>query len=151
MSMNSSFYYGYGFPCDYTDRALFSFIKNHKTSFMQSDEEKKLYDQMIHMDDFSDIDKIFETYSCENTGIEGTGAAVANIMFRETGIRFAYCPENDECDTKASILLTESLPWSFNEAEKKLTLESLEELCLKYCKELRIPEPPDYLALEYFG
>lgn len=151
MSMNSSFCYGYGFPCDYTDRALFDFIANHKTSFIQSDEEKELYDQMIYMDDFSDIEEIFEDYSCKNNGVAGTGAVVANIMSRETGIHFAYCQEDDECETKASILLMEGLPWDFSEAEKKLTLESLEELCLKYRKELRIPEPSDYLALEYFG
>lgn len=151
MSMQSSFIYGYGFPCECQRSRLCGFIESHKSSFLRNDEEKELYDRMIHMNDFSEIDEVFESYSCDNTGREGVGAVIANIMSRETGIRFAYCPENDECDTEASIVFAEGYPWQLNENEKRLTEEKLSDICKEYMDELRITDDPDYLNLEYYG
>lgn len=151
MSMQSDFIYGYGFPCDCQCRRLFEFIENHKGSFLRNDEEKELYDRIIHMDDFSEIDEVFENYSCDNTGTEGVGAVIANIMSRETGIRFAYCPNHDECDTKASIVFAEGYPWQLNENEKELTEEKLSDIYKEYMDELGITDEPDYLSLEYYG
>lgn len=47
------------------------------------------------------------------------GAVIANIMSRETGIRFAYC--QPDCNTLASVVFEESYPWMANETEKELT------------------------------
>lgn len=98
-----------------------------------------------------DLEDFFEDYSCDNTGMEGIGAVIANIMSRETGIRFAYCQPDGDCDTLASIVFDEKYPWSFNETEKELTEEKLSNICKKYMDELGIVDNPDYLDLEYYG
>lgn len=90
-------------------------------------------------------------YSCDNNGIEGIGSVIANIMSRETGIRFIYCPPDDECNTFASVVFEQGYPWQLNESEKELTEEKLSNICKKYMDELRITDVPDYLELEYYG
>ena len=92
MSMRSSFIYGYGFNSDCDEGKLIDFIKEHKETFCESDREKELYNDMLkHIENEYDLEDFFEDYSCDNTGIKGIGAVIANIMSRETGIRFAYC------------------------------------------------------------
>lgn len=92
MSMRSSFIYGYGFNSDCDEEKLIDFIKEHKEAFCKSNREKKLYNDMLkHTESEYDLEEFLEDYSCDNTGMEGMGAVIANIMSRETGIRFAYC------------------------------------------------------------
>ncbi|MFR3809012.1 MAG: hypothetical protein ACLTX3_08685 [Lachnospiraceae bacterium] len=80
--------------------------KNTKETFCESDREKELYNDMLkHIENEYDLEDFFEDYSCDNTGIKGIGAVIANIMSRETGIRFVYCQPDGDCDTLASIVL----------------------------------------------
>lgn len=152
MSMRSCFVYGYGFNSDCDEEKLIDFIKEHKESFCKSDREKELYKEMLHYTENEyDLEDFFEDYSCDNTGVKGIGAVIANIMSRETGIRFAYCQPDGDCDTLASIVFDEKYPWSFNETEKELTEEKLSNICKKYMDELGIVDNPDYLDLEYYG
>lgn len=152
MSMRSSFIYGYGFNSDCDEGKLIDFIKEHKETFCKSDREKELYNDMLkHTENEYDLEDFFEDYSCDNTGMEGIGAVIANIMSRETGIRFAYCQPDGDCDTLASIVFDEKYPWLFNETEKELTEEKLSNICKKYMDELGITDSPDYLNLEYYG
>ena len=150
MSMSSSFVYGYGFHSDCDVRKLRDFIINHKKTFCQSDREKELYEVLGYTKNKYDLEYFFEYYSCDATGIEGVGAVIANIMSRETGIRFIYCTP-DDCGTLASVLFTEGYPWQLNSVERNLTVDKLESICKKYSSELGIPTDPDFLALEYYG
>lgn len=152
MSMRSSFIYGYEFNSDCDEGKLIDFIKEHKEAFCKSDREKELYNDMLkHTESEYDLEEFFEDYSCDNTGMEGIGAVIANIMSRETGIRFAYCQPDGDCDTLASIVFDEKYPWLFNETEKELTEEKLSNICKKYMDELGITDSPDDLNLEYYG
>jgi hypothetical protein len=151
MSMCSSFIYGFGFHCGVEDQKLINFIKNHKETFCQSKEEFELYAEISSCTNKIYLEDLFEDYSCDATGITGMGAVIANIMFRETGIRFIYCLEDEDCDTPASIVFSEGYPWQENDIEKKLTEEKLLNICKKYMDELGIiDQEPDYLTLEYF-
>jgi len=150
--MRSSFVYGYGFNSDCDEEKLIDFIKEHKETFCESDREKELYKEMLdYTENEYDLEDLFEDYSCDNTGMEGMGAVIANIMSRETGIRFAYCQPDGDCDTLASVVFEERYPWMVNETEKELTEEKLSNICKKYMDELGITENPDYLNLEYYG
>lgn len=152
MSMRSSFIYGYGFNSDCDEEKLIDFIKNHKEAFCKTDGEKELYKEMLdYTEKEYDLEDFFENYECDSNGLEGIGAVITNIMSRETGIRFAYCPPDEDCDTLASVVFEERLPWQVNEIEKELTEEKLSNICKKYMNELRIIDDPDYLSLEYYG
>ena len=151
MSMCSSFVYGYGFHIDKCDeKVLIDFIKTHENTFCRSDEEKYLFDGLDKTG--SSLDKLFENYSCDSTGVAGVGAVIANIMSRETGICFIYCQSDDSCDTPASIVFETSYPWLLNKIEKELTEDELQNICRKYMNELELTnEQPCHLALEYYG
>lgn len=152
MSMNSSFIYGYGFSCTCDETSVRRFIKNHKEIFCQSDKEYMQYQELIDdVGNHLDLEEFFADYECETNGLSGIGAVIANIMSRETGIRFLYAVADDECGTEASVVFEQGLPWNFNEVEQKLTEDRLEEICKGYCKELHINNAPDFLALEYYG
>lgn len=151
MSMKSSFIYGYGFNCDCDDGKLIDFVKAHKKTFCKSEAEAKLYEEMLkYTEKEYDLEDFFDGYSCESSELEGNGAVIANIMSRETGIRFMYCQPDEDCDTYASVVFKESYPWQLNEIEKNLTEEKLSDICKQYIEELGIAEMPDYLNLEYY-
>ena len=152
MSMRSSFIYGYGFSSDCDEERLIDFVKEHKETFCKSDREKELYDDMLNYTKTKyDLEDFFKDYSCDNAGRKGSGAVIANIMSRETGIRFIYCPSDYNCYTPASVVFQEGYPWEINEIEKELTEERLSNICKKYMDELGITDNPDYLSLEYYG
>ena len=93
--MRSSFIYGYGFNSDCDEEKLIDFVKEHKETFCKSDREKELYNDMLNYTKTEyDLEDFFEDYSCDNAGKKGSGAVIANIMPREAGIRFIYCPPN---------------------------------------------------------
>lgn len=152
MSMQSSFIYGYGFNCDCDDEKLIDFVKAHKKTFCKSETEIKLYEEMLKdTENEYDLEDFFMEYSCDSNCMEGNGAVIANIMSRETGIRFIYCQPDGDCDTSASVVFEEGYPWQLNETEKELTKEKLAGICKKYMDELGITGTPDYLSLEYYG
>ncbi len=154
MSMRSSFVYGFGFNCDCDNERLVAFIKAHKETFCKTETEVEMYEEMLNIEAEGDLEEFydfFDDYYCDISESLGKGAVIANIMSRETGIRFVYCPPDGDCDTYASVLFEERCPWHLNEVEKGLTEENLSDICQKYIDELGIAETPDYLSLEYFG
>lgn len=158
MSMSNFTIYGFGFNCtgfdrDCNKRKLIDFIKNHKEAFCKTDDEKELYKEMLDYTEKEkeyDVEDFFENYECDSNGLEGVGAVIANIMSRETGIRFDYCQPDEDCDTLASVVFVKSYPWLLNETEKELTEEKLSNICQKYMDELGITDIPDDLNLEYY-
>lgn len=154
MSMSSSHIYGYGFEFEYKGAKFTEFLKKHKDSFCISDKEKELYSKFeayAKDKNWKEIEFLLADYSGEANGIQNVGFVVANIMYRETGIRFVYCLPDGDCDTPEAILFEEAYPWSFTERERLLTEEELQEICLRYMDELGISDEPDYLSQEYYG
>ena len=160
MSMKTTIYYGIGFNCDCDAEKFKEFVKNHISSFCQSDDETALFNQFcerlnVKVLDESELEDLientFDSYSCQCSGAQGVGAVISNIMARETGISFAYYGANSDCETYPAVIFQESYPWNCNEAEKSLTREKLDFICKKYMDELGIEEEPDFLRQEYYG
>lgn len=154
MSMNSSFIYGYGFPCDCKDENLVKFILAHKKTFCQSESEIVLHQKLVEAtkeNSNMDLEDFFTNYECDMNGLTGLGAIIANIMSRETGIHFLYSPSDDSCSTPNAVVFEVSYPWQLNDIERALTEEQLTVSCKTYMQELGIQAEPDYLALEHFG
>lgn len=152
MSMRSSFVYGFGFNCDCDEGKLIDFIKNHKKAFCQTEKEKELYKEILnYTENEYDLEDFFEDYECDSNGLEGIGAVIANIMSRETGIRFEYCMPDGDCNTLASIVFEPNYPWQLNDIERNISEKALENTCKKYMDEIGLIDEPDYLELEYFG
>ena len=157
MSMETSIIYGFGFTCDLSDYKLINFLKNHKNTFCQTVQEVELFNKTVEAKEMTPaaldffLEDLYRDYKCDTSGISGRYVIISNIMSRETGIRFAYCQPDVDCDTLASVVFEERYPWMVNETEKELTEEKLSNICKKYMDELGITENPDYLNLEYYG
>ena len=149
---NISVVYGYGFETEYNFQKFSDFLKNHRAAFCRSEKENKLYEEFEQLSFSSgcDIEEFFESYAGDVNEIEGAGSVIANIMYRETGIRFICCLADGDCDTLEAVLFSEKYPWSMTEKEKNLKEKELEKICQDYMSELGIPGHPKYLAQEYF-
>lgn len=157
MSMETSIIYGFGFTCDLSDYKLINFLKNHKNTFCQTVQEVELFKKTVEAKEMTPaaldffLEDLYRNYKCDTSGISGRYAIISNIMSRETGIRFDYCPPNGECDTPEAICFCAGYPWFYNEIEKSLTSDKLEQILKKYMEELEIDDEPDYLQLEHYG
>lgn len=159
MTCNTDVLYGYGFEIGILDKtSLIDFMKNHEDTFCLSDLDKNYYEkfrELIQGDfEITDLERIFEGYACDASGLNGIGAVISNIMYRETGIRFEYQPGQAECDGEASVLFSETYPWNFNEVERELTEDAMKEICKEYMTELGIScneNMPGFLRIEYYG
>lgn len=156
MSMQTNMIYGYGFEvCYVDDEKLIEFIKNHKETFCKSDEEKELFEELLKYepDDYCLDDLLEESdVTCDVTGRTGFGVPISNIISRETGIRVQYEIGCGDCGSVPSVLFSEQYPWNYNEKEKNLTVDSLNELFIPYVKELGLSkEVLGGLAVEYYG
>lgn len=159
MSMKTSIVYGFGFHPECKLSKFVEFMINHKDSFCESLQEKELFEELMKEtengkkmpENASMITDIFENYSCRQSGNEGYLASISNVMTRETSVRFAYWQADDNCDTDAAILFTESMPWNLSYIEKTLTQDDLAYFCQKYAAELGISEEPDFLEQKYYG
>lgn len=169
MSMQSSFVYGYGFPCTTIEAENFiSFINKHQNAInelmiikhKQESQVEQLSSLLTfcntyakHLDteiDIEDLKEIFgdiEDVCCHLFNI------IALIMYIETHIHFCFEQGDAECDSPEAILLPQGYPWNFGETECKLQSEDdLKAIILPYAKELGIPENDiDYLNIEYYG
>lgn len=180
MSMSSSLIYGYGFPVEgkVPQTVRLRFIRNHidtlKKIPVERDEDRRddvaaqfmlalsKYDLdndlSILLKDIIDEDEAVREYLAYFTidrdiDYRGGFDIIAAIMTEETGIRFDYeHGQSDECKGEASILLPESMPWLYNDAEKTVTEDGLKAILEKYMKELDLkPDLMDFLAIEYYG
>lgn len=153
MSASTGIVYGFGFNITCDDELLINFIINHKETFCKSEEEICLFNNMLEYTSKQyDLEDFFEQYACNSSGMEGNGAVISNIMSRETGIRFEYQSGDSGCDSYPTILFSESMPWHYNDKEKKLTEESLKEICEQYAIELGIDiDDINMCKIEYYG
>lgn len=154
MSATESIVYGYGFELSITPVIFIKWIKKHKTTFCESADENALFEQLVLNESSIDDDvlsEVFCHYYCNSSSNEGVGAAISNIMSRETGIRFDYQPGQEDCGGSPHILMVESMPWELNEIEKSLTQDKLDNIMISYMRELSLSGEPGKVALEYYG
>lgn len=153
MSMKTWIVYGMGFEVNCSDEALVNFIKKHKTAFCGTEEEVRLFAELREcVPDIFYLDDIFELYECDVSGCAGPGAAISNIMSRETGISFEYQPGDIDCGSNHTVLLTESMPWHYSEEDKELTEDKLIAILRKYAAELGINKNDvGFCEVEYYG
>lgn len=142
--------YGYGFKQPYNEENIIDFIKSHKNTFCRTEEEVSLFNAMLeYTAEEYDLEDFFCGYRCENSGMEGLGAVISNIMSRETGIRFFYQAGDSDCNSDAAIILPDKSPWAYNDIEKQQTEESLSAILNQYINELGADIESEYLAIEY--
>lgn len=155
MSATESIVYGYGFELSISPVIFIKWIKKHKKAFCESATESTLFKQLTAMSELNIDDDILDEvlchYECNSSCNEGVGAVIANVMSRETGIRFDYQPGQEDCGGSPHILLAECMPWEFNEKEKALTQEKLDCILTLYMRELSLNGEPGEVALEYYG
>lgn len=163
MSFNVDHVYGYGFEIsfggdNFDSKKFFDFLKNHKETI------KGLYDgesiiKFIENENF-DIDEFCVEFAdrenCEGYGYNTARNIVADIMNKETGIRFTNQLDMDS--DKEFVMLPECMPWLLNEKEKALTEKDLYNICVKYCIEIGLPTKEEHEGqifgmqkVEYFG
>ena len=163
MSFSVDHVYGYGFEVyfggdDFDSKKFFDFLRNHKETI------KDLYDgesliKFIEQEN-PDIDEFCEEFAdrenCEGYGYNTARNIVADIMNKETGIRFTNQLDMDS--DKEFVMLPECMPWLMNEKEKALTEKDLHDICVKYCSEIGLPTEEEHEGqifgmqkVEYFG
>lgn len=163
MSFSVDHVYGYGFEIsfggdNFDSKKFFDFLRNHKETI------KDLYDgesllKFIEQEN-PDIDEFCEEFAdrenCEGYGYNTARNIVADIMNKETGIRFTNQLDM-ESDTEY-VMLPECMPWLMNEKEKALTEKDLHDICVKYCSEIGLPTEEEHEGqifgmqkVEYFG
>lgn len=152
MSAETSIIYGAGFPVNVSDETLQKFILNHANTISGIDDAREILKDAKEMtaDEFNPKERYFD-YSNRQNGVEGIYGLITDVIFKETGIRVDYCLQDDNDDNGEHILLPECFPWQLNEAEKNLTQGSFKDLCLKYMRELDIPDSAydDFVKMEY--
>lgn len=165
MSFNVDHVYGYGFEIafhgidsGFDSKKFFDFLRNHKETI------KDLYDgksilKFLEKEN-PDIDEFWEEFdgreNCEGYGYNTARNIVADIMNKETGIRFTLQLDMDS--DKEFVMLPECMPWLLNEKEKALTEKDLHDICVKYRSEIGLPTEEEHEGqifgmqkVEYFG
>lgn len=153
--MYSSIVYGYGFEIgNVTNKQIYNFMKNHKTTIEQLD-NNELSDFInasdVTPDDINNMNNTFVDFESECPGDSGFYSIISSIMCIETGIGFGYFEGMDGCIGSQSICLPNAQPWQYNDTERVLTKEKLTNILTKYKDELGITSPIEHLAIEYFS
>ena len=163
MSFSVDHVYGYGFEVyfygdDFDSKKFFDFLRNHKDTI------KDFYDGESILkfleNENPDIDEFCEEFAdrenCEGYGYNTARNIVADIMNKETGIRFTN--QLDMNSDKEYVVLAECMPWLLNENERALTEKDLHDICVKYRGEVGLPTEEEYEGqifgmqkIEYFG
>ena len=156
MNIQTSIVYGYGFDISVSDENLKNFILNHKESLLELLEENSDIEKVLKYVRQNDVTvplkDTFAGYCGMFSADGGIYAIIADIMYVETGIRFEYRRPQDEDDQNEAIILPETNPWYFNEAEKAIEgEEQMDEILGKYMSELGIMNKPYSIRFEYFG
>ena len=124
-----------------TRDVLYSFLENHKRTFVKSDVEKEIYDQIRNYEDPYRVFKNCDYYLDYTKDYSDHWiVAVGNIIFRETGIRpeiFLACGD-DQYQNRNCIILPQEYPWEYNDKEKRLTKDTLYKTLDRYALELKL-------------
>lgn len=153
--MYSSIVYGYGFAIeDVTNKQIYNFMKNHKTTIEQLDDEELsnfINTPNITDDEIDNMNNTFIDFASEYPSDSGFYSIISSVMCIETGINFGYFEGMDGCIGTQSICLPNAQPWQYNDTERALTEEELTNILTKYRDELGITSSIEHLAIEYFS
>ena len=163
MSMIVDHVYGYGFEIsfggdNFDSKKFFDFLRNHKETI------KGLYDgesiikfiENENPDSDEFCEEVADRENCEGYGYNSARNVVADIMNKETGLRFTN--QFDMDSGTEYVMLPECMSWLLNEKEKNTTEQELHDICKKYMDELGFSTEEDYEGqligmqkVEYFG
>lgn len=153
--MYSSIVYGYGFEIGgVTNKQIYNFMKNHKTTIEQLDDKELsnfINTPNITDDEIDNMNNTFIDFASEYPSDSGFYSIISSVMRIETGINFGYFEGMDGCIGSQSICLPNAQPWQYNNTERVLTEEKLTDILTKYKDELGITSPIEHLAIEYFS
>lgn len=123
---------------------VFSFLDAHKATFIQSENEQRIYDQMKGNGLHPEVSEVFFVPEDESSDMYDRqysfwGEEVATIMTRETGLRFEafYADPDNSKGNRSCILFPERSVWEYNEKEKKLSRNMLYQILDRYALELK--------------
>lgn len=158
MSTKSYSIDGMGFhPTEISEKNLRKFCIKHRDTLEKNEYGcwKELLDVLDGKmkDEWDSLSEYLEEYEAVNFSSYGVFAFIADIMQEETNICFEFQSSTDDSDINA-ILLEDSCPWSWNEAEKNLTHDSFKKICNDYAKELGMDKSAldvDRVSLEMYG
>ena len=124
-----------------TRDVLYAFLENHKRSFVRSEAEKEIYEQIRNYEDPYKVFKKCEynlDYSKDYSG--HWIIAVGNIIFRETGIEpeIFLAVGDDKYHNRNCIMFPQRNPWEYNDKEKRLTKDTLYKTLDRYALELKL-------------
>lgn len=124
-----------------TRDVLYTFLDNHKRSFVKSDVEKEIYEQIRNYEDPYKVFKKCEYYLDYTKGYSDHWiVAVGNIIYRETGIRpeIFLAGGDDQYHNRNCIMFPQRNPWEYNDKEKRLTKDTLFKTLDRYALELKL-------------
>lgn len=151
MSMQTDCIYGYGFEVYVSDEQLRDFILKHRFIIETLPRGRELLNYTDeNIDDKINPKEDFYDWQSINANDDGIYGVIADVMYKETGIRFEYRVAQDD-DEEDAILLPERLPWDYNAAEKVLAPDVLKKILKSYIKELGGQLNTDYIRMEFFG
>ncbi len=156
MSMTTDIIYGYGFPVYVSDEHLRVFIEKHKDIVVTLDMGREIVDWIEdHVSTGKPLDSLkerFYDYTSVHSGDCGIYGVIADVMWKETGIRFEYhVPQESDAEEDDVILFPSCYPWTYNQIESSLTLAKLDEVYKKYIEELGGQLKTGDIKLEYWG
>lgn len=124
-----------------TPLGIATFIKEHMAQFVGTDTEQRMFQQLaLPRQSDEDIMRLFRNYKCMVSGNTGPGAAVSNIMRRESGLGFGFYKAGEDADDV--ILLEACMPYDYNRIERGLTKRALDNILGYYAKALGCPQEP---------
>lgn len=132
--------YGLGFRVSATDEQITKFIKEHSRTVMFCNEDgdtasgKNILDWMESGCSDSICEK-FCDYESEVTGRTGLYGLIADVMTKETGLRFGYHRTDTPCDKPEYIVFPGIKACEMNAEERDLTEDELRKILEAYIKD----------------
>ena len=152
--MSTSIINGFGIDLKgCSNEQLIKFFLAHKESLLKCNEGGIILDYIENSPN-KDLITVFEEYDRETNGDMGIFGLIADIMEKETGIRFEYRSSSyteNRFDVEDAILFSETFPWFLNKTEASLEYFQIDNIFKKYIAELGLTVEPTYINIKYFG
>ena len=129
------------------------FVRNHLYGSLKSWVEHTASDTGTNINDDDEFTEMFAEYESENTaagyGI-GIDVALADIMAHETGMTIEATSINESGEY--AIILPESMPWNYSDAERVLNPYDLDEIFDNYMSAIGATTgQTDHVSIECYG
>ena len=133
MGMRTDCLYGMGIEIAATGKQMANFIKKHRDTISKLKRGKELLRFVddgnidILIDDWDDYENLVGTD-------EGIYGVIVDVIFTETKIPVEY--HHGQGDDKDVIIYCAAFPWNFNEFEKTLKAEDIENAFNRYIPDI---------------